>query len=479
MEKKKTLSYLVYILGAIVVLIPVIGSIVRVEINCDSVYYICHAQLLSQGYVPYVDFKDGYTPLWTIMAAALKLLFHVPNGNYVFYLVFHYLITIGVTFFIYKIAEIWGSTRMVSFCGACMFMLMTHWMGGNVVVLEIPSLFFGLLSVWLVLRYNHKNYWNYVWIGILTVCSFLCKQFGLGFLVLNLYLMIFINRQSWRECLCMILGFVLPILFCFLYWGEHFVPVVLSEYGTKSAAAIGYDVSFSAKMKMVFSNLGYFLYMVCPAVIISLLYIPVALRQHQFGKFLFCYFGIAGFSLQFYFASGGFHYMIYMVPFAILLMVLMIDLKNDKLLQFVKYGAVAFVVIVSLYKTYYNRVYKLYIVRDIRQGQLDLTEEVKQHLSEGTLWVVHGGLNYLYFTTGALPPNLSTIGYSFGPLGLDESKAFAQAKAADNVVRFSKDYPYEAYFTDSVKHFVEHYQAVPILDSVVLVYDMHKLIISP
>ena len=475
MQKDRFLRIVVYVLGVSLVLIPIIGSLFRGGIDCDSAYYICHAQLCSRGYVPYIDFSDGYTPLWTFLAAGLKLLFHVPDGNYVFYLVLHYAFAIGVAFFIFKIAEVWGGKKIVSFCGACLFMLMAHWLEGNVVLLEMPSLFFGMMSVWLILRYNHKNHWSYVWIGGLTACSYLCKQFGLGFLLLNLYLVIFVNRQKWKESLCLLIGFALPIALCFVFWGERFVPVVFSGYGTKSAAAVGFDVSFMAKLNSVLRNLGYFIYMVCPAIVVSLLFIPAAIRQRGFGKMLFCYLGIMGFALQFYFTGGGLHYMLYMLPFSVLLMVQILNAGNHKMLRYIGFGVVLYVSFVSLYKTYYNRVYKLYVVRNVRQEQMKVSEEVGQCLSEGSLWVVHGGLYYLYLTTGALPPNLSTIGYSFGPLGLDESKAFAQAKAADNVVRFSADYPYEAFFTDSVKHFVEEHQAVPLQDSAVLVYDMRKL----
>lgn len=478
MKKERFLCAIVYVLGALIVLIPIVGSLFRGGIANDSAYYICHAQLCSQGYVPYFDFNDGYTPLWTFLAAGLKLLFYVPDGNYVFYLVLHYVFTIGVAFFIFKIAEIWEIKKIVSFCGACLFILMAHWLDGNVVLLEMPSLFFGMLSVWLVLRYNHKNYWNYVWIGGLTACSFLCKQFGIGFLILNLYLVIFENRHAWRESLCLLLGFALPIALCFAFWGERFMPIMFSGYGTKSAAAVGLDVSLKSKLNSIFGNLGYFIYMVCPAVVVSLLFIPTFIRQHVFFKMLFCYFGIMGFALQFYFTSGGFHYMLYMLPFAVLLMMQILNVRNYKWLRYIGFGVVLYVSIVSLYKTYYNRVYKLYVMKNVRQEQMKLSDKVGQSLSEGSMWVVHGGLCYLYLTTGALPPNLSTIGYAFGPLGLDENKALAQAKAADNVVRYSADYPYEAFFTDSVKHFVEKHQAVPFQDSAVLVYDMHKLIDS-
>lgn len=471
---KRFVQVTVCLFGVLITLIPITGSLIRGDIDCDSAYYICQAQLCAKGFVPYIDFSDGYTPLWTYLAAGLKLLFNVPDGCYVFYLAIHYLLAICVALFIYKIAVLWGASRMVSFLGACMFMVMSHWLEGNVVLLEIPSLCFGMMSVWLTLSYQNKIYWNYVWIGILTACSFLCKQFGFGFLLLNLYLIVFVNRQTWKECLCLIAGFALPIVLCFVYWGEQFIPIVISGYGTESAAAVGYDVSFLVKMKSVLGTIWYFLYMVCPAIIVSLFFIPFAISHRQFGKMLFCYLGILGFALQYYFALGGFHYMLYMVPFAVLLMIVMMTMKSGKLLRLIGFGSVFLVILVSIYKTSYNRVYKLYINKNIREEQIAITKEVRPYLREGNMWVAHGGLNYLYLTTGMLPPNLSAIGYSFGPLGLDEEKAFTQTMSADFVIRFSADYPYEAYFTDSLKHYIERYQAVALQDSAILVHDMHK-----
>lgn len=450
------------------------GSLIRGGIiDCDSAYYICLAQLTSHGYVPYVDFPDGYTPLWTYLAAGLKLLFRIPDGNYSFYLVFHYFLAIGVAFFLYKIARLFGSSKHVAFFGSWSFLLMSHWIEGNEVLLEMPSLFFGLLSVWLTLRFSGKSVWNYVWIGMITAGAFLCKQYGLGFLALNLYLLLAVNRQTWRECVCLLFGFALPILACFAYWGTSFGYVFFNGYGTASAKEAGYDVSIVNKLKAVWSGLRYFCIMVCPAVLVSVLNLPHAYKTKRLGKMLFCYCGILGFSLQFYF-SYFLHYMLFMLPFAVLLMTVMMSLVNKSWLRYVNYIVIAFVICVSLYKTYYNRVYKLYVKRNIKQEQIAFSKQVKQIVpDDAQLWIAHGGLYYLYLTTGNTPPHLS---YAFGPQGLDEREAFKQAESADFVIRYSADYPYETYFTNSLKHYLEQYRSVPLQDSAVLLHDMSKQI---
>ena len=137
---------------------------------------------------------------------------------------------------------------------------------------------------------------------MITAGAFLCKQYGLGFLALNLYLLLVVNRQTWRECVCLLFGFALPILACFAYWGASFGYVLFNRYGTASAKEAGYDVSLGNKLKEVCSGLRYFCIMVCPAVLVSVLNLPHAYKTKKLGKMLFCYCGIIGFSLQFSFS---------------------------------------------------------------------------------------------------------------------------------------------------------------------------------
>lgn len=477
-SNNKSIIWFLCFVAIVATIIPIVGSLIKGYIGGDSAYYICMAQLTSHGYVPYIDFSDGYTPLWTYLAAGLKRIFQIADGNYVFYLVFHYCFVVGVAFCIYKIARLFGNSKNQAFFGSWLFLLMSHWLEGNMVMLEMPSLFFGMISVWLTLKYSGRNAWNYVWIGMVTACSFLCKQFGLGFLALNLFLILAVNRQTWRECVCFAVGYFIPVLLCFLFWGNSFLAVIFNKYGTVSAKEVGLDVSFGKKMNNVCSGLWYFCYMVCPAVLIAVLNLPYIYKTKKLWIMLYCFCGIIGFSLQFWFANFSLHYLLYMVPFAVLLMVEMMGVEGKKWLKYLNYTIIGMVALVSIYKTYYNRVYKLYVSSNIKQSQVDFSREVKKYVpDDAQLWVAHGGLYYLYLTTGNMPPNLSSIGYSFGPLGLNENKAFDQAKEADYVIRFLADYPYEAYFTDSLKYYIEQYQSVQLKDEIgndILLYDMSK-----
>lgn len=470
-KNNRIVLILFYVVTAIITIVPIVLSMFRSAVYCDSAYYICMAERISEGYIPFETLHIGYTPLFYYMMVGLKLLFHIPNGCYWPYLLFHYLLEFGVAFFVYAIAKEFGSKKSVSFFGACLSLLMIHWLQGNCVLLEVPSLFWGLMSSWLILKFKNRSSYHLLWIGIISSFSFLTKQYGLGFVVLDFLIIVAINRKSWKECLLFIMGYIVPVSVCILIWKQDFINIIFSSYGTTTAKDAGYDISIGFKIRKVWNSLWYFMYMICPAVLIGLIWLIKTWRQDNFWGLLYCYCGIVGFSLQFIF-SGGFHYYMYLVPFACLVITVILSINDGKLFTGIKYLFVIFTILITLYKVYYNRVYKLYYKSDEKEKQEILTNNIKCYIDKGDkLWVVHGGLYYLLFTADVLPPNISTIGYSFGPLGLNESKAFEQAKDADFVIRFSKDYSFESFFTDSLKTYVETYPIIAISqDSAIILH---------
>lgn len=472
----KGVQYCLVLLMILTALIPLVGALFKSAIDCDSAYYICIAQRITEGYVPYKSIAVGYTPLFLYIMAVFKLIFSIPNGCYWPYLLLYFIFEIGTSYFVYAIAREFGAKKMVALFGAWLNIIISHRFGGDCVLLEIPSLFFGLASSLFILRFKGKNIWNYLWIGCLTSCSFLCKQYGLGFVVLNLYLMITVNRQSWKTCGIFALGCVIPIALCFVCYGSDFLPIMFSGYGTKSGVAADSVESFTDKINVVFSWLFSFCFTICIAVLAGLLCVYKAVRCGHFWKLLFGYCGIVGFSLQFFFAAG-LHYWLYMVPFACLVITEMLTIKNVKIIEVIKIVAISWVVFVNLYKVYNNIVYKRYVKNDIRKVQYDLTDEISEYVKPGeTLWVVHPGLYFLLFTADVLPPNVSTIGYSFGSLGLNEDEAFQQAENADWIIRFLSDADrLESYFTDSLRSYVEQYPMVAQFDdSTKLLYKVPK-----
>ena len=465
----------IYALMALVVAIPIIGSILKSGIGCDSAYYICTAERIAEGYVPYTDLGYlGYTPLWFYIEAGYKMLFHIPNGVYWPYLILFYVFQIAVAFFLYWFIRSLDINKHIAIFAGWLYLLMAHWLDGNAVLLEVPSITFCLLACWLVIEFKDKNYWHYLWIGCLAACSFLVKQYGLGTFALCLYLMLFIAKINWKSYVTFIAGYVLPIALCLLIWRGDFIShAIFGGYGTQTAVDAGYDVTLSSKLFSIADNLNSFCAKICPIVYIGWLFSLIAYRRKRLAYLLFAYCGVLGFSLSFYFTGGQLHYYQYLLPFAVLMIAELLNLTKDAKLKYIVAVLTCWVVIVSFYKTYHNRVYKQYMRGSQKTEQQMLARNVSQYVREDEkVFIVHGGLYHLYFIANLLPPNMETIGYSFGPLGLNEQAAARQINDADWVIRYSQDYPYESYFTDSLKHELETYPAICLRDSSVLLHKM-------
>ncbi len=469
------IKVLLIVIWGIICIVPIILSLFKSGVDCDSAYYICIAERIAEGYVPYYDLRLGYTPIWFYIEAAIKILFNIPNGLYWPYLLLFYIFDILTAYFLYRFLCCIKTSRAISYFGSGLFLLITHWLNGNCVLLEVPFLFWGMLACWLSVEWKNKSYWLYVLVGAFCACSFLSKQFGLGFFLLGLYAIIFIAQRNLRTVLVYIIGYVLPIVVCYLLLGSELLDSTLKNgYGTQAAVDAGYDITLIAKVRQYFEGIRFYSIYVCPIIVISFLFLYNLWKQGRIANIIFAYCGILGFALQFFFASSA-HYMIPLVPFGIITATEILSVKTNKWLQYVKSVTIVLLICLALYKTYYNRVYKLYIKRDIRTEQQMFTNVIQKYVRhDNVLYIVHGGLYYLYFTADVLPPNVSTIGYSFGPMGLNTEQCLYQIKSADYVIRYSKDYPYESYFTDSVKSILEKYPIIAqFQDSTILLHKIH------
>lgn len=470
-NKKHIIRLSLLIIGLIITIVPIIGSLLNMYIDCDSAYYLSMVERISEGYVPYRTLNLGYTPLWFYIATIYKLLFNIPIGIYEPYLFLHYIFYVGCAFLIYKILQIFKFRKELCLFTSFLFVLMTHWLNGNAVLLEIPSMFFGLMSCYLVLKYQEtESVLHYLWIGGICACSFLCKQFGLGFLPLALYLIIFFNNDSRiKKSIFLLIGYSIPIIACFIIWGKEFIPLILSGYGTTSAESAGYDVSIQAKLMQIIGNCIYHFKRINPIIILSLLFVPVIFKQKKWKEYLFCLCGLLGFMLQFYFVKGGLHYQLYTIPFSVMVIAILLSLNLKRWQKIIIYIFAGITITLTLYSTYNNRVYKLYIKSDLKQEQIDCAKWISENTEEGkTLFIVHGGLFYNYYLTNTLPANISTIGYSFGPLGLNKNECRQQIDSADYILRFTKDYPYESFFTSDMKAKCEDMPSIYYNDEIVL-----------
>ena len=465
----------IFIFGGVIALIPMVASLFRCQIAPDSAYYLIMVERMAEGYIPYKTLNLGYTPLWFYIMLLLKKLFLIPYGAYEVYLFFHYLFVVGIAWSMYKIARLFGCSTIISYLGAWTFVVYSHWLYGNIVLLEIPSMFWGILSAWLLLKMKEKRQYNIIVIsGIFCAFSFLTKQFGLGFMVLGLFLVFFQSGFKWQKCILFIVSFFIPLLLCWIIWKDSFVSLIFSDYGTVSAEEAGWDISLSTKLNQIASSLWLFVWRIFPFLFVLplILFFEKSLTKPEFINIIWCVCGILGFSLQFYFVKCDYHYMLYMLPFAILIMCIVISSVSNKSVRYVTYVFGFVMIVIIVYSTFWNRVYKQYIKLNDKQEQRVTADKVNEILNGDSrdIWIANSHLFFIYYLSNLYPPNVSTIGYSFGPLGLNEDDALEQISSSDYVICLTEKVSSETYFSDSLKNSLEVYPVVSIDDASVLIY---------
>lgn len=468
------------VLAVIVAAIPLVVCFIAQPIFCDTAYYLSIGQRLAEGYRLYTDVHSGYPPLWLYLVALLKIVFCLPDGCYWPYLLLYYLFYLATGWVLYRIALLFTQRKSVAFFVAWLFFPFAYWQFAYGVLLEIPSVFFGLLSCYFVLTFQNKSFWNYLWIGAIAAASFLVKQYGAGFLLLDIYLMLFIGDRNWKSIGLLLIGYVLPVILCFAIWQQDFLCLFLNGYGTTSAEEAGRDTSLLSKLGDIFDGWWRFCGDACPAAVVGLLIARNSRQQKRLHYFLFALCGILGFSLQFYFNIER-HYRIYLVPFACLLIAEMLVTQTRPWLTTIKYLAIIWTVGASLFNTYrlLDFTHDNCTPAEIRA----ISARVRQYVPENAvLWPAQGAYYPLTFTTPTLMPNLSTVGYSFGPLGLNPEEAMQQAKSAEWVV-YDPDLLHQSfyYLTDSLDAYVRQFPSVPLCETKgVRLYKMEKeAVIAP
>lgn len=467
MREKLFLGKMIVIFGVVTALLPILLAIFRMPVDCDSAYYLSIVERINDGYIPYRNLALGYTPLWFYMLFLLKRIFSI-GLNWEFFLAVHFTTQLASAFFVFKISEFFTQNKFWSTVSAWLFLISSHWLQGNVLLLETPSIMFGLMACYLALKYSDKSLW-FLWIGVISACAFLVKQYGFGFYFLVVLLVLF-NSDRWKQILYLTIGYAFVLVVCSFIWGHDFWKIVFNGYGTNENAEmlIGEPITPLLLAKRYFGMILFFVKRIYPLLIVGMLLVPQMIKYKKYKELFFCVCGILGFALQSYF-NLGLHYYLYLIPFAAIFSGSLMVLKTNKIIKTLYGFAFVVTILLSLYSTYYNRVYKYYIVSNQKKEQLALAKIILSKTKQADkLYIPHGGMAQMYYLTNLLPPNLSTIGYSFGALGISEAEAMKQVRDADFVLHFKKDYPYEVYFTKKVKDLLLNYESEEISDGVIL-----------
>lgn len=293
-----------------------------IQINPDSVYYIGVSRLISEGKVPFIDFQLSYTPLsFYLMCIPLSLL----GPTYTNALIIVYVLNFINSFLVYKILRLQNCTTLWSWYGSLLFLLCCLLFQGNVYILEPFVLLFGLVALCFL---HNGTIFFLILTGISCSLSFLCKQYGMGFLVLVIIFLIIKDNYSFRsvkKILLVLSGFFIGLVAFVIFMklqGVEFVNMT-SELSGSDYHREGFK-GFLIAYFYLFTRLSPLLI----ALFFALKYLKKVVKDHfwvisvvgTFGFMLACY-------VRFYS-----HYLLLVSPFVVFLIVYTINqIENRKI----------------------------------------------------------------------------------------------------------------------------------------------------
>lgn len=447
----------------IIVLTPLALSSKHSPVGIDSGYYLSVVERINDGYNPYKGLNLVYTPFYFYLLVLLKYIFSI-GINYTFFLFVHYIIQICNAYFIYKISTLLLLKREYSFYAASLFLISSHWNEGNMVLLEMPCIFWGLLSITLSLKYNASKY-LYFFIGLTTAAAFLTKQYGIGYLFLIIFLTLY-NKEWLIQIVFLLFGFSILFLFTFLFFGKDFFNIILSGgYGTASHKSFFYP-----NLKQLYLGVLFMHKRIFPNLIFGYCIYIITLYKHKIfnRNIIFLTLGLYGFLLQFFFAPFS-HYYLFSIPFACIISLYFLNVipKYQNIYKF----ALTLTLLLSIYSTYRNRVYKEYINNKDKEIQISLAKKICKMIPQNkSMYIYDVGLIPQYYLTNRTPPNLSTIGYTFG-LALSNENHIKQITQAHYIIKFKKDYSNTSHYDiKAIKNVLKLKNSVSLGQGVQLYY---------
>lgn len=369
-------------------------------INADASYYIGVTRLLIEGKTPFVDFALSYSPLsFYLMCIPLSIF----GSTYTCAITMLYLIHIINAFLVFMILRKETHSNKKAWLGAILFLLFSFLFEGCMYVLEPFVVFFGLIA-FLFLR--NESFIGLFFVGFFCACSFLCKQYGLGFIILALIYVLVKNnytKRSVNKILIVLLGFLFSFaifITCMVVQG-----IEISQLFSLSGA----DYERNGLRGLLAAC--YYLFRKLSPLYISLIISLVYYKKVLKNCFWFvCVIGIVGFMLPCYVRFYK-HYLLLALPFMVFLIIYSIQfIKRD----LYKRVFVLWIILLSLLPLYsMHNIYQGWC--SYRKNQDLLSKQIANYIPEGETNVFLS-LNVLYLslTNSYYPPLICKYGMSNG-----------------------------------------------------------------
>ena len=455
------------------------------EIWVDPSVILKEMECIADGYIPYQTMHLNYPPLYFYFLVLLKNIFHVPYACYEFYLCVNFLLLLFSGWCIYAVSLHICQNRRVSWLSAWLYVGTMLSVGATSVLFEVPSILLGLLSIICIIQYEKRaNKWNLLFSGILASCSFLVKQFGFGFILLNAFYII-TQKRSLKSTLLFIVGSSIPFITALAVFGIPLIEsTIFNGYGTEINQMAGEDISMKSKISHIYSCCMVFVKETSPIVFTFFACIPFFKKQWKW--IVFCLLGLSGFAMQYYFCSSDYHYQQYMIPFAVLLLPIAVSNNLSGLSKIF----VGLLFIFNSCQVFYKIDYVFcweqysedgYVIRNHLSEQRQTAQKINDIINDGeTLWTPHHTLLCYLYLYRATTPNMKEVAYSSGPWELTKEKAAMQVRDADYILSLKQSAPnygwfewFAWYFDKNMRDFVFKKKHIEI-DNNTVIYKMKQ-----
>ena len=399
----KTINAITISLG-ILNLILICNYLIFPVLDVDTGYYLSMAREVYSGKIYFHEIAIPYNPL-SILAMGIPFLFST-DPDYFWHLLINIIIMVYSSLIMYKILSYISKNACTNRFFSMFFLFLCLVLQGKYTLLEPLSVCFQLLAVLLFLKFksNSKNS-TLILVGLFIALAFLSKQYGL-FIAIPIGLqLLFDKKRILKKILFLGIGVIIPLVVFYVYLFKYnvslslFLKYILGQ-GTEMDQGNGTSLTtsfFTYPMDFIYIMLFNLYVLIIPYLIFKYFKLLDSNKYLYFILFLT--------SLSVLYFANYWHYYQYIVPYAIILFVFLIQKTKIKVWSMV-------LPLVSIcFLTFYalNNLNKLDDVEKTKKQ----TEKVLTKIPEGSEVFLSGPSQVLYYTCKFKSINLKTIGFTF------------------------------------------------------------------